>query len=653
MSRVKSGFFSVAILAGVGLSACSGTSQDEASGPPELIPRDVLFGNPEREAAELSPNGEKYAYLAPDDGVMNVWVARVGEEGKPVTKNRTRDLLFYFWAPDGKHICYMSDNDGDENWALHSVNIETGHQRAITPSDGVQAKILAVDPNYPDQMLIELNKRNPLAHDVYRLDIATGRTTMIAENPGNVRFWIKDTKLRVRGMHLSNQDGSFDFMVRDDEDSEWRKVAHWDLEDAITSRPIGFSADDKYAYLLDSRGSDMGRLCQLDLASGEIETLYEDKEYDVGDVFGVELMRHPQTGDLQAIWYEKARRAWKVLDPSIGEDLSKLKTLHDGDFWITSRSHDDRKWFIGYQSATGPAAYYAYDRDSKDAVLLFESNPKLKDYTLADMEPIKFKARDGLEVEGYISFPPGVPRKNLPLVVQAHGGPWWRDSYGYDPERQLMTNRGYAVLNVNFRGSTTYGKTFINAANHEWGRKMLWDLVDGAEWAIDKGYADRGRIGIMGWSFGGYQALCAAAFTPDFFTCAIDGVGVANLETFMNAFPPQWETRKPRFFLRGAHPERDHEMMRERSPFHHADKIKIPMLITQGAHDPRVKQAESDQIVAKLQENGVEHKYLLFENEGHGLGRPENRETFYAEAEAFLAKHLGGRQQEKTDQPLP
>jgi dipeptidyl aminopeptidase/acylaminoacyl peptidase len=630
--------------------SCTGSGgPDVTSGPAELIPRAVLFGNPERAAPELSPDGTRYAYLAPDEGVMNIWVADIGDGvGRPVTNDRTRGLYFYFWAPDGKHVLYLNDNEGDENWALYSTNVETGEHRTIIPYKDVQVQILALAASHPGEILIAMNKRDPLAHDVYRLDIESGTPTLVAENPGNVRFWITDGDLRVRGMHLSQQDGSFDFLIRDTEESEWRNVAHWELEDAITSRPIGFSKDGQYAYLLDSRGAKTGRLCQLDLSSGEIEVLAEDPEYDLGDVFGVDLMRHPETDALQAVIYFRDRIAWKLLDASLEKDIEQLRALQAGDFQITSRSRDDRVWFVKFETDTGPITNYAYDRDTQQATLLFESIPELKDYSLAEMEPFRYEARDGLTLHGYITFPRGVPREHLPMVINPHGGPWYRDKWGYNPEVQWLANRGYICLNVNFRSSTTYGKESINAGDHEWGRNMLFDLIDAAEWAVEQGYADPERIGIYGGSYGGYQALCASTFTPEFFTCAIDVVGPSNLITFMNAFPPQWETRKPRFYLRGGHPERDQEMLRERSPYFHADRIRIPILIAQGANDPRVKQAESDQIVAKLEENGVEHEYLLFEDEGHGFAHPDNRETFYSAAEAFLAKHLGGRQESES-----
>ena len=616
------------------------------NGEGELIPRSVLFGNPDRIAAVLSPVGDRYAYLAPVDGVLNVWVADVrGGEPQIVTDRRKRGIFRFFWSGDGRYVFFMSDNDGDENWGLYSVDMESGEERAITPFDDVQVQILAVDANYPDRILIAMNRRDPLAHDVYRLDVESGEIAMIAENPGNVRFWIIDPQMRVRGMHLARPDAGFDYMVRDSEEGEWRQLLSFDFDDAITSRPLGFSADGRWAYLLDSRGAATGRLVRTDTTSGETEVMAEDPEYDLGDVFGVELLRHPQTYEPQAVQYFRERAAWKALDAAVEADLEALRGVRDGDFFVTSRSHDDRVWFVMYDSDVSPPSYYAYDRDSRTATLLFESLADVRSHALAEMEPFRFEARDGLTIHGYITFPVGAARDRLPLIVNPHGGPWFRDVWGYNPEVQWLANRGYAVMQVNFRGSTTYGKEFIKAANREWGRKMLWDLVDAAEWAVGRGWIDSERIGIYGASFGGYQTLCGAAFTPDFFRAAIDLVGVSNLVTFMNSFPPQWETRKYRFWLRGGDPRTEVEFLKERSPYHHADQIKIPILIAQGANDPRVKQAESDQIVERLKANGVEHQYLLFEDEGHGLGQPENRETFYAAAEAFLAKHLAGREQ--------
>jgi dipeptidyl aminopeptidase/acylaminoacyl peptidase len=639
MTRALVGTLAAALLAG-----CAPPPSTEAGAPP-LIPRAAVFDNPDRIAAKLSPDGARYAFLAPVEEVLNVWVADLGGEPVSVTHRRSRGVYNYFWSGDGSYLFFLSDNDGDENWALYSVNLESGEERAITPFKDVQVQILEVDPNHPDRILIEMNQRDPLAHDVYQLDVESGELAMVAQNPGNVRFWITDPQMRVRGMHLARPDAGFDYMVRDSEEEPWRKLLSFDFDDAITSRPVGFSADGRWAYLLDSRGTSTGRLVQMDTHTGEIEVLAEDPEYDLGDVFEVKLLRHPRTYDLQAVQYFRERAAWKALDGSVEADLEALGAAHPGDFYVTSRSHDDRVWFVEYDADVAPPAYYAYDRETRETTLLFESLAEIRKYPLAEMEPFTFEARDGLEVHGYLTFPLGVERENLPLVVTPHGGPWYRDFWGYEPDVQWLANRGYVVMQVNFRGSTTYGKEFIRAANHEWGRKMLWDVVDGAQWAVDQGWVDSERIAIFGGSFGGYQALCGAAFTPDFFRAAIDVVGISNLVTFMNSMPPQWETRKYRFWLRGGDPRTEVELLEERSPYFHADEIKIPILIAQGANDPRVKQAESDQIVERLKANGIEHQYLLFPDEGHGFKQPANLETFSAAVEAFLAKHLGGRQQ--------
>ncbi len=618
-----------------------------ADGPVELIPRSVLFGNPERELPRLSPDGRRYAFLAPVDGVLNIWVSEVGEgaEPRPVTRRRKRPLYRYFWSPDGEHVFYLSDNDGDENWGLYATHVDSGEQRAISTQEDVQVQILAVSPNHPDRILIAMNRRDPLAHDVYSLDIRSGATTLVAENPGNVRFWIIDTRLAVLGRQLARPDAGFDLEVRDGAGGEWRHLLSWQREDAITSRAIGFSADGGSIYLLDSRGAATGRLVALDLASGELEVLAEDPDYDLGDVFGVGLLRHPRTREPQAVAYQRQRRAWKVLDPELAEDFAALARIHLGDVSITSRSHDDTTWFVRYEQDTAATAYVVYDRASRTGTPLFENLPELSRYPLAPMEPIRFTARDGLEIEGYVTFPVGVPKNGLPMVVLPHGGPWYRDSWGFNADAQWLANRGYVALNVNFRGSTRYGKAFVNAADKEWGRKMLWDLVDGTRWAVEQGWVDAERVGIFGGSFGGYQSLCAAAFAPDTFAAAVDLVGPSNLVSFMRSFPPQWETRKYRFWLRGGDPRSEVELLEERSPYHHADRIEVPLLIAHGANDPRVKQAESDQIVERLRERGIPHRYLVFEDEGHGFARPENLETFSAAVEAFFAEHLGGRQQ--------
>ncbi|MBI4549564.1 MAG: S9 family peptidase, partial [Candidatus Omnitrophica bacterium] len=394
----------------------------------------------------------------------------------------------------------------------------------------------------------------------------------------------------------------------------------------------------------DSRGSDTGRLVEFDIESRRSVVLAEDREFDIGGV-----MIHPDRYTVQAVTITRDRTEWTVLDESIRPDLEALSGLHDGDFSIISRDHADRLWLVRYEDDDHPVAYYLFDRSEQKGTFLFFHQPELQNYRLAETEPFRMKSRDGLVLRGYLTFPPGRERKNLPMVVNVHGGPWSRDVWGYDSRAQWLANRGYLCLELNFRGSVGFGKKFVNAGDREWGRNMQNDLVDAVEWAVKQGHADPSRIGIFGASYGGYAALAGAAFTPELFRCAVDVVGPSNLITFIRTVPPYWTTELATIYRRVGDPEKDADFLRERSPLFRADHIRIPILIAQGANDPRVKREESDEIVAALERNGVEHEYLLFPDEGHGFVKPENRLKFYAAAEAFLARHLGGRSEAETE----
>jgi dipeptidyl aminopeptidase/acylaminoacyl peptidase len=611
--------------------------------PPPLIPCEVLFGNPEKAQPRLSPDGNRLAYLAPVDGVMNVWVGPVdstagGADYRPVTKDRIRGIRIYFWAEDNEHIVYLQDVGGNEDWRIHATDPETQETRDLTPFEEVQAQLLAKNKHFPDTLLVGLNKDNPQVHDAYRLSISGGELELVARNPGNVASWVADRDFRVRGAVAATPEGGFDLLFRDTEDGGWRTLVRWGPEDALNSGPIGFSGDGERMYLLDSRDANAARLVALDLRGGALEVLAGDERYDVGDVFV-----HPDTYDIQAVAIEKARAEWTVLDESIRADFEVIEELSRGDFAVTSRDRADENWLVAFTVDDRGASYYFYNRTEREGAHLFDARPDLSAYTLARMEPISFTARDGLTIEGYLTLPPGAGRAALPMVLNVHGGPWARDGWGYHPEAQWLANRGYACLQVNYRGSTGYGKQFLNAGNKEWGAAMHEDLVDAVNWAVEEGVADPERVAIYGGSYGGYAALAGATFTPELFRCAVDIVGPSNLITLINSIPPYWSTFLSTFYERVGNPETEEGFLKSRSPLFSVERIKIPMLIAQGANDPRVKQAESEQIVAAMQEKGIDHEYLLFEDEGHGFARPENRLKFYAAAEKFLAEYLGGR----------
>lgn len=606
-----------------------------------LIPRSVLFGNPERLAPKLSPDGKRLAYIAPDEDVLNVWLRTVGEEDdRPVTQDRDRGVRSYFWAHNNQHLLYLQDQGGNENWRLYAVDLKTGKVHDYTPFDNVQTQVLQRDKRFPDELLIGMNKDNPQVHDVYRLHLQTGELTKVAENPGNIMGWVADAQFQVRAAVAANPDGSLSLLYRENHEAQWQTLQNWAMEDSLNSSPSHFSKDGQSLYLLDSSGANAARLIRLDLASGEREVLAEDQQYDVSGFFVDQ-----DSYEVLAVSFMRARNEWQVLNPKVQADFDFLRGFSSGDFEVINRDDANQSWLIAYEYDDGPMAYYALERSSHSMTFLFEHQPALKEYTLAEMEPISFTARDGLTVHGYISYPKGLERENLPLVLNVHGGPWWRDTWGFHPEAQWLANRGYACLQVNYRGSTGYGKAFLNAGDREWAGKMHDDLLDAVEWAVSEGGIDRHRVAIYGGSYGGYAALVGATFTPEVFRCAVDMVGPSSLITLIESFPPYWSTMLDNFKRRVGDPETEMEFLKSRSPLFKVDHIQIPLLIAQGANDPRVTVREAEQIVAALKEKGLDHEYLLFEDEGHGLAKPQNRMRFYAAVEGFLASHLGGRQE--------
>ena len=609
---------------------------------PKLIPREILFGNPVRTNPQISPDGKRMAYLAPIENVLNIWVKTIGrEDDRVVTNDRDRGIRIYFWAHDNKHILYLQDFGGNENWRLYAVNLETNETRDLTPFDNVQVRIVDHNKHFPNELLIAMNKENPEVHDVYHLDLPSGELRQVAKNTGHFAEWVTDTQLKVLGALAATPEGGFNLMIRQHENGEWEKLLSWDPDDSLSSGPLGFSKDGKFLYLKDSRAVNTGRLIRLEIATGESEVIAEDPQYDVGDV-----VIHPDRYEIQMVSFTRARTEWMIIDQSIKRDIAAIRKLHHGDFYILSRDNADFTWLVGFIVDNGPVRFYAFDRKTQKGTFLFDNKPDLKKYMLAAMEPLSFTSRDGWTIQGYITFPPGMGKKNLPMVLNVHGGPWARDIWGYDPEAQWFANRGHACLQVNFRGSTGYGKNFLNAAIKEWGAKMHDDLVDAVHWAIEQGIADPKRIAIFGASYGGYAALVGATFTPDLFCCAVDIVGPSNLITMIKTIPPYWSTLLAIEHKRVGNPDTEAEFLKSRSPLFKVNQIKIPILIAHGANDPRVKQSESEQIVEAMKQKGIEYEYLLFPDEGHGFAKPENRIKFYAAAEKFLAKHLGGRFEE-------
>jgi dipeptidyl aminopeptidase/acylaminoacyl peptidase len=596
----------------------------------ERVPRDLLFGNPEKASPKISPNGKHWAYLAPDEGVLNVWIGPEGGAAKPLTQDRGRGIRSYLWAEDQSSILYIQDKDGDENWHLYQTNIGTRVTRDLTPFPGVQAQIVATEPNYPDEILVALNDRDPRCHDVYRIDLRDGSRVLEATNPGDIIGWLPDKSFRVRAAKAMRPDGGS--ILRLLENGAWRDLASCGPDDNLGAH--GFTADGTALYVESSLDRDTTALLEMPLNGGTPKIIAENHEADLGPV-----LIHPREYHVEAVGFETDRLHWEALDHRLKDDFDALRSL-DGDISIISRDDADKVWYVLVNRPDRSPSFWRWDRAARKAKFLFATRPKLDGYDLAPMSPVSFPARDGLKIRAYLTVPHGLESRNMPLVLLVHGGPWVRDGWGFHPEAQWLASLGFACLQVNYRGSTGFGKKFLHAGDREWGAKMQHDLTDAVAWAAASGVADAERAAIYGGSYGGYAALAGAAFTPDVYRCAVDVVGPSNLITLIKSIPPYWEPMKRVFDLRVGDVEKEPEFLKSRSPLFHADKIEIPMLIAQGANDPRVKQAEAEQIVDALKAKGKPVEYMLFPDEGHGFAKPSNRLKFYAAAEAFLARHL-------------
>jgi len=606
-----------------------------------LIPRSVLFGNPERSGPEISPDGTMLAYLAPDQGVLNVWVRTLGQtDDRVVTNDRKRGIRNFVWQQNSKSVLYGQDQGGDENWRIYQTNVASKQTKDLTPFEKSRADILSFDPDHPDTILIQSNKRDPKVFDVYRVDLKTGEMTLDTQNPGDVQGWQADHNLEVRAAQITTDDGGTIIRVRDDVKSPWRELIKWGPEETL-GNVVNFTPDNKALWIETSLDANAARLLSVDIATGKRTVIAEDPQFDVS--FAVE---QPKSHKLQAVVFLRERRDFQIIDKDIQADFDALHKVRDADISNISRDIKDDKWIVTFEGDDSPLYYYLYDRASKKATMLFSNRPALEKYKLAKVQPIEYTARDGMKIYGYLTTPAGVNAKNLPMVVFPHGGPWGRDLWGYDPYAQWLANRGYAVLQPNFRASTGYGKQYLNAGDRQWAGAMHTDLLDGKDWVVQKGIADAKKVCIMGGSYGGYATLAGVAFSPDAFACGVDIVGPSNLNTLLKTIPPYWSTFLAIFHKRMGDNE---EELKAQSPLFKADQIKVPLLIGQGANDPRVNKAESDQIVAAMRKNNKPVEYYVFPDEGHGFARPENRMAFNAASEVFLAKYLGGRSEPPTD----
>lgn len=614
----------------------------------ELIPRELLFGNPERSTVQISPDGRYLSWLAPVDGVINVWVAPADApaQARAVTADKARGIRQYFWSYRTDTLLYLRDTGGDEDFHLYAADLKSGESRDLSPFAKTRAQVAAVSDRHADTILVGMNDRDPQWHDLYKVDLASGQRELVQKNDARIASYIVDGDYNLRFATRARPDGGQDVLATDGKGG-WSQFDDVPFEDALTTGPSGLSSDGKTLYFTDSRKRNTAALYAIDVASGKRELVFEDARADVGDT-----LSHPVSGRVQAVASDYLREEWKVVDPSIAQDLQRLRGIGPGDANVAARTHDDKTWIVVYAAPETPAVFYRYDRPEGKLTRLFSVQSKLENKPLATQRPLEIPSRDGKTLVSYLTLPRGADADNdgkadapVPMVLLVHGGPWSRNAYGYSNNNQWLANRGYAVLSVNFRGSTGFGKAFTNAGNGEWAGKMHDDLIDAVQWAVGQGVTTADKVAIMGGSYGGYATLAGLSFTPDAFACGVDIVGPSNLNTLLGTVPPYWASFFEQLAKRMGDPrtEEGRKWLTERSPLTHADRIKKPLLIGQGANDPRVKQAESDQIVKAMQAKKIPVTYVLFPDEGHGFQRPENSKAFNAVAEGFLAQCLGGR----------
>jgi dipeptidyl aminopeptidase/acylaminoacyl peptidase len=617
-----------------------------------LIQRAALFGNPVRAQARLSPDGHYISFLAPKDGILNIWLAPYGKlgEAKPLTSDRKRGIRQHTWAEDGRHILFLQDEGGDENWHVHSVDIETGRQLDLTPIDKVHAEIVGLSYQRPEVVLISLNDRTPEYHDLYEVDVTTGARKLIERNEQQFAGYLEDLQLRPRVAVKTLPDGGGELYRRTYQG--WESFLQYGQADSLTMRPLVIEEGGNTALLLSAVGRDKAALVRVDLTSGKLMIIGQSGNADVSDVW-----LDPRTRTPQAFGEEYLTEVFTPMTPAATKDIEHLKAALGPQFQVMSRTNDDSKWIVVVDDPVHVTASYLYDRGNGKVTKLFDHRPELAGAPLRPMKPVEIPTRDGLTLVGYLTLPSGAgaakgdaganwhPAAPVPMVLDVHGGPWARDSYGFNPEHQWLANRGYAVLSVNYRGSTGFGKSFINAGDHEWAGKMHNDLLDAVDWAVREKIAVPEKVAIYGGSYGGYAALVGLTFTPDRFACGVDIVGPSNLATLLGSIPPYWKSFLEDMTRRIGDPRTDdgRKLLEDRSPLTFVDKISRPLLIAQGANDPRVKQAEADQIVAAMKKKQLPVTYVLYPDEGHGFARPQNRLAFYAIGEGFLAKCLGGR----------
>ena len=600
-----------------------------------IIPMQDFFRNPEKSSFKISPNGEHIAYMKPWKARMNVFVMDMNTKKEVrLTSSQERGIYWFAWLNNNR-IGYIKDEGGNENMHFYAVNVDMSNEIDLTPFENVQARIIDDLEDDPNHIIMGLNKRNPQIHDPYRINVNDGKMDMIAENPGNISEWMTDHDGKLR-MAITSDGVNTSLLYRDKESDGFKPILTTDFK--VSVAPLFFTFDNKNLYVASNRERDKTAIFEFDLnKSKEGKLIFEHDEVDVSG-----LMYSRKRKVLTGVSYTVAKNEMVFFD-TLREGLQqKLEEKLPGyEVGITSFSEDETKAVVVTYSDKSRGTYYYYDLDKNKLIELGQVSPWLNEEDMCEMKPVHYKSRDGLIINGYLTLPNGTNGKNLPVVVNPHGGPWHRDSWAYNSEVQFLANRGFAVFQMNFRGSTGYGREFWEKSFKQWGKSMQDDISDGVNWLIDEGIANPDRIAIYGASYGGYATLAGLAFTPDLYACGVDYVGVSSLFTFMESMPPYWELYRSMMYEMVGHPEKDKELLASASPLLHIDKIKAPLFIAQGANDPRVVKAESDQIVEALKNAGIDVPYMVKDNEGHGFYNEENQFDFYREMEKFLTKYIG------------
>jgi dipeptidyl aminopeptidase/acylaminoacyl peptidase len=599
-----------------------------------LIPMEDFFRNPDKSSFQISPDGQHIAYMKPWKTRMNVHVINVETTDETrLTSSEDRGIYRYGWLGNNR-IGYAKDDGGDENIHFFAVNIDGTNEIDLTPFENVQTRMIDDLEDDPDHIILGLNKRDPRIHDAFRVNVTDGTMKLIAENPGNISGWMTDHDGNLR-VAITSDGVNTSLLYRDSESESFKTILTTDFK--VRVDPLFFTFDNKNLYVASNRNRDKSAIYTFDITeTQEKELIFENDQVDVSG-----LMYSKKRKVLTGVSYTVAKREIFFFDDWRKDIQNKLERKFPGyEVGITSFSKDEKNAVVVTYSDKSRGTYYSYDVEKNELNELAKISPWLNEDHMAEMKPITYTSRDGLTIPGYLTLPVGSGGKNLPFVVHPHGGPWARDSWGYNSEVQFLANRGYAIFQMNFRGSTGYGRKFWESSFKQWGKTMQDDITDGVNWLIDQGIADPDRIAIYGASYGGYATLAGLAFTPDLYTCGVDYVGVSSLFTFMESMPPYWELYRSMMYEMVGHPENDKEMLASASPLLHVENIKVPLFIAQGANDPRVKKGESDQIVEALKARGIEVPYMVKDNEGHGFYNEENQFDFYREMEKFLEKYL-------------